>query len=402
VTYLQQKFISADDSPSIDAFSRWRTSEPYTIFDSKQLHDAAPLFFDDQETSGSGTSSSHSVNRASSTLGVTAATAGTRVRQTFERFNYQPGKSQLAFVTFADLESGTGVTKRAGLFDGENGVFVECDEGTCGVGIRSYATGSAVDNTIVQSSWNLDTLDGNGPSGITLDFSKVQIFVVDFEWLGVGRVRTGFCVDGLIYYCHEFLHANNITSVYMSTPNLPIRYEIIADGTNGIDTFECICSSVISEGGRQDSGISRYVSTGATHVDANTVGTVYFLCGIRLKTTHLDATVSVQRVETISEINDDYEWLLYLNPTFSTAPTFADLANSVVQTATGATANTITAGTVLDGGHAKASSSMALPVSAVRKLGASIAGTPDVIALAARPLSVNADIQGGMTWIEVG
>jgi hypothetical protein len=48
-------------------------------------------------------------------------------------------------------------------------------------------------------------MDGTGRSGITLDVTKTQIFIVDLEWLGVGRVRLGFVIDGKIYYCHEIL-----------------------------------------------------------------------------------------------------------------------------------------------------------------------------------------------------
>ena len=35
--------IRAADSPSIDAFGRWRTSEPLTVFDSKLILDNQPL-----------------------------------------------------------------------------------------------------------------------------------------------------------------------------------------------------------------------------------------------------------------------------------------------------------------------------------------------------------------------
>lgn len=46
------------------------------------------------------------------------AFARLRVRQTFKRFNYQPGKSQLIIRTEILGVSNTGITKRLGLFDG--------------------------------------------------------------------------------------------------------------------------------------------------------------------------------------------------------------------------------------------------------------------------------------------
>ena len=92
----------------IDAFGRVRVSNPRTLFDSKQIFDNAPLFWDDVEESGSGTGSSHSTATASTTLSVGATTAGKRTRQTFRRFNYQPGKSQRFFMTGILDESGGG------------------------------------------------------------------------------------------------------------------------------------------------------------------------------------------------------------------------------------------------------------------------------------------------------
>ena len=97
-------------------------------------------------------------------------------------------------------------------------------------------------------------MDGTGPSGETLDLSKSQILLIDMEWLGVGKVRVGFVIDGIVYYVHEFLHANrDLAGVYMSTANLPVRYEIenIAAAASATDLVQ-ICSSVISEGGFEE------------------------------------------------------------------------------------------------------------------------------------------------------
>ena len=117
--------VQMSDSASIDAFARLRVSNPTTIFDSKQLHDALPNRWDDQEVSGSGTSSTYNANKASTTLAVAASTVGKRVRQTFMRFNYQPAKSQLVFMTTTVGVSGggAGITRSVGQFDDKNGIY---------------------------------------------------------------------------------------------------------------------------------------------------------------------------------------------------------------------------------------------------------------------------------------
>lgn len=403
--------VQAADSPSIDAFARWRVSNPETIFDSKQIFDAQPLFWDDQEVSGGGTSSSHSTNTASTTIGVSLNTAGRRVRQTFRRFNYQPGKSQLVLLTgtLGSTGGGTGITRSAGIYDDNNGIFFKDDEGVLKAVIRSNATGTPVDTAVAQSAWNLDKLDGTGSSGVTLDHTKSQIIIIDYEWLGVGRVRVGFVFDGIPVYCHQFLQANNNAGVYMSTPNLPLRYEIENDGTGAASTLEHICTSVVSEGGLQDNGLVRYSSTANTQVDCAVVGTFYGVKGIRLKSTTLGGTVKLLNTALqVQSASDDLEYVLIFNPTVAGTPTWNDETNSTVQTATGATANTVTGGTYITGGYIasgnaqNASGIIAQEIPNSLLLGAGIDGTPDEIWLCAKPLTnVNTLVEGSITWREL-
>jgi hypothetical protein len=314
------------DSPAIDAFGRLRSAEPFTLFDSKQISDDGdiansaenyPLFFDNQETSGGGTSTTFNANRASTTLAVGATTAGTRVRQTFQRFNYQPGKSQAAYLTGILGTGVAGITRRYGLFDGNNGLFFELRNTTLAVVRRSNATGSAVDTRVTQANWNLDRMDGTGPSGVTIDTSKTQIYFVDYEWLGVGRVRFGFVVDGGYIYCHEINNANNLNVVYMSTPNLPVRAEISNDGTGPAATLEQICVSVVSEGGVDPKGVTHSHDNGSTAVAvAGLAGARVALLGIRLRSSHLGVEIIPEIVNSMATTaNDDYALELVWNPT---------------------------------------------------------------------------------------
>jgi len=138
------------DQAARDAFGRLRVSEPQTLFDSKLLNDNHPLFWDEQEVSGSGTSTNYDANASSVTMTVSADTAGKRVRQTKQRFNYQPGKSHKADITATVGAVPEGITKRVGYFDDENGLFFEFTSEGVSVGIRSYKSGTAVD-----SKWGL-------------------------------------------------------------------------------------------------------------------------------------------------------------------------------------------------------------------------------------------------------
>lgn len=408
MTLIRNVNIKSQDSPSIDAFGRWRTSHPHTLFDSKQIFDSQPNFWDDAQTSGGGTSSTYNSNQASTTIAVGNLTAGTRVRQTYMSFNYQPGKSQLIFMT-AVISDGvtTGITRRMGQFDAKNGLFLELDStATLNVVRRTYTSGSAVDNKVAQSSWNIDPLNGSGASGITLDLTKSQILVIDYEWLGVGRVRFGFVINGAIYYCHQFLNTNSLSLVYMSTPNLPLRYEISNSGAGAAAGFTTICSTVISEGGLEENGIVRADNLNSAFVNANTVGTTYALLGIRLKTAYIGSVIELVAFNGLAVTADDILLELRFNPTVAGAFTYSDVSNSAVQIAKGDTAgnpstNTVTGGQIIQSIYGQKSAATSASIFTARYPGASIAGTRDEIVLCVTPLGANLDIYGGLNWREL-
>jgi len=391
---------SVISTPGSDAFSRRRFSQPFTIFDSKLLNDNAALFWDEQEVSGSGTTTSYSSDRASVTMSVADATAGRRVRQTYQRFNYQPGKSQLVNMTSVIGASATGITRRVGQFDDNDGLFFEVDENGASFVVRSSTSGTPVDNKIAQADWNLDTLDGTGISAVNLDLTKSQILYIDYESLQVGSVRFGFVVNGVIRYCHTEHHSNILDVAYFSTPNNPLRYEIENDGTGGAASIECICSTVISEGGQQPTGITRSESTSGTALTAPLADTTYAMIGIRLKSTHLDNLFELVSLSVIAETNDDFEWQILLNPTVAGTFTYSDKTNSCTQTALGDTTNTVTGGTVLASGFGKSGDGFSTIAKTLRNLGASIDNTPDELILGIRSLSTNGDFQGSVTWRE--
>ena len=394
------------NNSSGDAFGRLRVSEPTVLFDSKQLFDNEPLFWDEELESGAGISSAHSVDTASTTLTSTLNTAGVFTRQTFMRFNYQPGKSQLILMTGILKESGggTGVKRSIGYFDDNNGLFFSDIEGVVNIVRRTNVTGTPADNAVAQSNWSVDAMDGTGPSGLTIDWSKTQIFVIDFEWLGVGRVRFGVNIDGITYYVHEMLNANLLDEVYMSTPNLPLRYQMTTTASSPASTLKHICASVASEAGQQELGSIQAYSTGSSVISANSDGTIYPVVGIRLKSTNIGADINLIDVN-LSETQGGktLEWLVLMNPTVTGTFTFADITNSSLQGATGDAA-TATGGTTLATGFftsgTRGGSSSGLVQNAI-KLGAAIDNTVDEIVLCVRPISsTNCDVHGSVTWRE--
>jgi hypothetical protein len=399
----------AGGGPNTDAFGRLRTSNPYTIFDSKQLHDDGDLFFDDQQTSGSGTTSTFSQNRASTTLAVNSAVAGTRIRQSKLRGVYQPGKSQEVLVTFVAKSCQIGVEKIIGYGDEKNGIFVVIKNDGIYLRRRTYTSGSAVNEDIAQADWNVNKVDGTGNGGWVLDIEQAQIFILDFEWLGVGTVRAGFVIDGNIVYAHHFNHSNRIDKVYMSTPNLPIRYEITSAGTGtGSDALEAICSSIISEGGQEDTTKSTYISRDGTPITLANQDLYTPIISFRIQSGHEGVRPTFNTVNLMSTSNINYEWRLYLNPTIAgvDSASWVDTATSCLEYDISRTAtNLITGGHILAGGYGSSGSQVKETIAQSSKgyltLGTKIDGTSDQVVLAVANIDGNGgSMYGGVSFSE--
>lgn len=234
---------------TVDAFHRRRVSQADMLFESQMEYDDQPLYWHTEKINGGDTSH----RQADSTLdmNVTAAVGSKVIRQSHQHFPYRAGKGQDLKATFVFGDHVPGVRYRAGYFDDDDGIFFErSPDGTLKFAIRK----GGKDNTRPQHKWNRDRLDGKGVSGKTLDAAKFQILLADFQWLGGGRVRFGFDIDQP-WEAHEFRHANRITTTYMRSANLPVRYEIeqVSGGTAA--SMQQICCSLSSEGGIQGYGL---------------------------------------------------------------------------------------------------------------------------------------------------
>ena len=315
MTYLFNKELVVSNL-STDAFGRQRVSNPLTLFDSSHRFKDNGLW----NTATTGTASAtFNANQGLVDLTVNSAINAEVVRETTKVFAYQPGKSLLVMNTFAMEPAKTGLRQRVGYYGASNGMYVELDGSTLNLVKRTSIGGSLAETRVVQSSWNGDKLDGTGPSGLTLDISKAQIFWMDIEWLGVGSVRLGFIINGQYITCHTFHHANIITSTYITTASLPLRYEIKNTAeTSGNSTLKQICSTVISEGGYELRGLQQAINIPVNAPRTlGTAGTYYPVVGLRLKTTTLDAIVILTAISMMPISTGAYAWQVIASGTIT-------------------------------------------------------------------------------------
>jgi hypothetical protein len=304
-----------------DAFGRLRTSSPLTLFDSS--HRFADNNLWSTLTGGTTTTSASAQfnqNQGLVELKVDALSGSKVYRETTKVFAYQPGKSLQIMSTFTFNQAKTNLRQRVGYFGVDNGIYLELDDSTLYMVERSITSGSLSSNRIPQSQWNVDRLDGSGPSGIVLDITKAQILFADIEWLGLGTVRTGFVINGQFVPCHYFHHANLIDTTYITTGSLPLRYEIENKAaTSGPSKLKQVCSTVISEGGYELRGLQQAVSipidTPRTFAAANTY---YPIVSIKLRSSpnKLDAIVILTALSILG-VGDNkvYNWRIVASGT---------------------------------------------------------------------------------------
>ena len=388
-------------STLFDAFGRLRIADMDTLFDSKLSYSKLPELWD--EVVSANASSTHVEVDSCVQLTVTANNAYA-LRQTRQRWNYQPGKSSLLLCTFR-FPVVQGVTARVGLMHGNytaphvihDGVYLEIADGIVSACISKGTESGGIVGTqrVPQSQWNIDRLDGMGPSGKTVDWTKAQILQIDFQWLGVGGVRFGIEVDSVMVYVHEFKHAGLVESVYMHNGTQPIRYEIRSTGGTG--TLCQICSSVSSEGGSNKTGITAVADTDGVLVSC-AIGAIRLLTALRINPANSDVQLLVEKIYTLNTAAaTNYRWVLLLNPTIVGTPAWVDVGSSPVQQWIGTGAETMTGGISLDAGYASRDSRQtASTTNPALNPGVSIAGTPDIVALGIESIGGTSTCAGGI------
>lgn len=383
---------------NLDAFGRLRTSSPVTLFDSQNRYVKDPQF--DESLTGSATST-FLTDESAVQLAVTTASGDKAIRQSKRVFPYQPGKSLLFLATFTMAAGQTNLRQRVGYFNANNGVFFQKDGSVVSFVIRTYTGGSASDaRTVNQADWNGDKLDGTGSSGITLDTTKAQILFMDFEWLGVGSVRCGFIIDGQFIVAHTFNNANSLTSVYMQTAILPVRYEIEATGSLSTSaSMKQICSSVMSEGGYEQ----KSVLTWARQTTAITgIGTSFVpLASIRLKSTNLGAVVIPNGFAFMPTSASDYFEVALIRNATLTGASYSSLSNNVEYDIA---ATALTGGTIVRTDFTSSGVLSSTPINEPsaynfdEQIGVTIGGTSDIYTLAARTISGTGDGIGMLSY----
>ena len=98
---------------------------------------------------------------------------------------------------------------------------------------ETQAGALSTDEFILQEDWNIDQMDGAGPSGMALDPQKGNVFQVKLQYLGYGAI-TFFIehdITGEFVPVHIIQYANNNTSPSVGNPSFKIGWFAASAGS---------------------------------------------------------------------------------------------------------------------------------------------------------------------------
>jgi hypothetical protein len=242
-----------------DVLGRLKVAIHQNIYDADFEYGTQPLRWEAFTTGGA--TIAHQPRVGGVKMSVGTASGDIAIRQSRPYMRYQPGKTMfMATACQMGAALANNVT-RVGFFDDANGAFFEQSAATAtnpygmAVVVRSDSTGAVVDTRFTLDQWN-----GDSRIIATLDFTRIQMFWVEYAWYGAGATRFGFYIDGEPVIAHQTGWGNYIsptgtaqTIPWSRTGNLPVRYEQRNTGTiaQANDLFH-YGISVIVEGGQDD------------------------------------------------------------------------------------------------------------------------------------------------------
>jgi len=227
-----------------------------------------------------------------------------------------------------------------------------------------------------------------------------MIVVFDFQYLGVGRVRMGFDINGIIMYAHEFTHANITSGVYMSSPDLPMRWEVFNKSAPVSACWvDAICCSVIVEGDQSHADFARAAGRGISKINITT--TLKPICSIRLKSAYNRAQIIPKEYQVLLDGGKNFEIQVLVNATLGGGTIWNSVGiNSIAELDIAST--TISGGEVIEIFYiSKETRGSSDSQDTLMKILSDFDGVADTLTLAGRTTSGNEDVFGNIHFLEV-
>lgn len=292
--------VNGDDNPNgalnvkiptvTDMTNRLRIARPNKILENVWQYDLQPRIWSTSVT-GSGTvSGPGQKDPAYAQMATTTASGDKAVLRTKRFLVYQPFRTHVLTMAVILNEGKANLVKRFGQYTNFNGWYFEQNNTEFYVGYRnnSFEPTGTIDTRIERADWNVDRLDGTGPSGLDIAdlLGNALTFVIEYVWHGTQGIRYEIEYFDTLYPVHEVIWSASDNKPFARSALLPLQYEIENTGAVSSDTTMYVGPASFNiEGGEERAGLRFAIGNGATGVTAASTTVPAYILGIRPKTT---------------------------------------------------------------------------------------------------------------------
>lgn len=294
----------------------------------------------DTTTTGSGTVTQ---SNSKAVLQTTAASSSSAEMLSKDALKYEPGIGGLVRFTALFTTGAANSTQIIGIGDSEDGYFFGYNGTSFGILRRQ----NSVDTWVAQTAWSEDKFDGTGPSGVTIDHTKGNVFQIRYQWLGFGMIS--FYIEnpsnGELQLCHRIEYANANTTPSIFNPSLPLCAFVENTTNNTNIKLETSSMAAFTEGVIPTIGPVNSISNTKTNVGTTQTN----ILTIRNKSTFQSKTnrvrINLEFLTVAADGTKNVEIQVTKNTTLGGTPSYTDISTntSVVEYDT--------AGTTISGGQ---------------------------------------------------
>lgn len=337
-------------------------------------------------------------------LEVGSAAGDEIIRQTRNVIQYVPGRANEAIFAVRLDPFETGVRKRFGIFDDTNGVYFEKGVDDYYVVLRKDTPTGIVEQRVPRAEWNVDQLDGTGPSLESFQEDKIQMFTIEYEWFGAGVVEFKIILDNNAYPLHRFVAGNNDEIPWSNSPYRPLRVELTnVDGISGTHRILQGSSAVSSEGEVGPLGREQNVTTPFTGVSTGSANELRPVLSIRLRPDRLNGVVIPLEFQVATLDNTGLFYRVIRDTALIGASWENSSPASFAEYDYAATA--FTGGDTLQTGYVSSTNQgevFKFLKETILQLGRNDMGTePQTFTLLAATVSSNKDVFASLSWVEI-
>jgi hypothetical protein len=201
-------------------------------------------------------------------------TNGSAEIETQKALRYTPGLGALVRFTAVFTTGVTNSEQIIGIGDESDGFFVGYNGTSFGILVRK----DGVDSWIPQSSWDVDKMDGSGPSGMMLNPLLGNSYQIDYQW-GFGQITFYVATNNPLQYApvHHIDYPNTSDTPSILNPTLPLRASVRNTGNSSNVSLFTPTAMAFVEGPSYNQAISSRYTHALTKTASSTLNTLFTL-----------------------------------------------------------------------------------------------------------------------------